>query len=271
MESDEARRGSCRQSNRHKGIIPIDASGSTQGAACKEGTKPMLTPQKTRDLARSLVACEADASTTSVETEAATLRVYERLRRQLCAPVGVEGFQALASRALTLAKSESPRLSAVQVTANGDLRGLGEPGSQADADEDGEVGVILIAQLLGLFLTFLGEATTLRLIEDLRLQVEVKAEDARPQAVVKAELGTTETRMHGPFEAILLEADQLRSVGERIEILANKHPGMEQGLVSVAGNIRNIATVLDVFTLIKSKAGGSQEDAPLPQTNGYLN
>jgi hypothetical protein len=28
---------------------------------------------------------------------------------------------------------------------------------------------------------------------------------------------------------------------------------------------------LDVFTLIKSKAGGSQEDAPLPQTNGYVN
>jgi hypothetical protein len=60
-------------------------------------------------------------------------------------------------------------------------------------------------------------------------------------------------------------------VGERIEILANKHAGMADGLVSVAGNIRSIATVLDIFTLIKSKAGGSQEDAPLPQTNGYLN
>jgi hypothetical protein len=46
---------------------------------------------------------------------------------------------------------------------------------------------------------------------------------------------------------------------------------MEQGLVSVAANIRNIATVLDVFTLIRSKAGGSQEDAQLPQTNGYVN
>jgi hypothetical protein len=45
---------------------------------------------------------------------------------------------------------------------------------------------------------------------------------------------------------------------------------MEQGLVSVAGNIRNIATVLDVFTLIRSKAGGSQE-APNLQTNLYMN
>jgi hypothetical protein len=46
---------------------------------------------------------------------------------------------------------------------------------------------------------------------------------------------------------------------------------MEDGLMSVAGNIRNIATILDVFTLIRSKAGGSQEDAPPPQTNGYVN
>ena len=136
----------------------------------------MAPPQKTRDLARSLVASEADAATTSLHTEPATVRVYERLRRQLGAPVGVDGFQALASRALALAKSESPRLSAVQLTANGGLRGLGEVGSESDVDEDGEAGIVLIAQLLGLFLTFLGEATTLRLIEDLRLQADAMAE-----------------------------------------------------------------------------------------------
>jgi len=46
---------------------------------------------------------------------------------------------------------------------------------------------------------------------------------------------------------------------------------MEDGLVSVAGNIRSIATVLDVFTLIRSKAGGPQEEAPDLQTNLYMN
>jgi hypothetical protein len=60
-------------------------------------------------------------------------------------------------------------------------------------------------------------------------------------------------------------------VSDRIENLADHHPGMEQGLYSAAGNIRSIATVLDVFTLIRSNAGGPQEDAPLPQTNGYMN
>ena len=56
--------------------------------------EPMSPPQKTRDLARILVACEADATTTSLDTEPATVRVYERLRRQLGASVGVDGFHA---------------------------------------------------------------------------------------------------------------------------------------------------------------------------------
>jgi hypothetical protein len=226
--------------------------------------------EKTRDLARSLVAREADASAASPHTEPATMRVYERLRRQLAAPVGVDGFQALASRALALAKSQSPGLSAVQVTANGGLCGLGEVEFQTSADEDGEAGIILIAQLLGLFLTFLGEATTLRLIEDLRLHAGARTEsDTTTEDTTAA--AVARPVMAAPFEDLLLEIDRLRSVSKHIESLADKHPGMEDGLVRVAGNIRSIATVLDVFTLIKSKAGGSQEDAPLPQTNGYVN
>ena len=230
----------------------------------------MCPQKKSRDLARSLVASEAVANTTSLQTEPASVRVYERLRRQLGAPVGAHGFQSLASRALALAKSESPRLRAVQVMANGGLRGLGEVESQTNPDEDGEVGVILIAQLLGLFLALLGEATTLRLIEDLRLQADVGAESATT-APGTATSAAEESAIAATFEDLLLEIDRLRNVSERIEALANKHPGMEEGLMSTAGNIRSIATVLDVFTLIKSKAGGSQEDAPIPQTNGYMN
>ena len=230
----------------------------------------MPPPKKTRDLAHSLVACEADASATSLQTEPATVRVYEKLRRQLGSAVGVDGFHALASRALALAKSESPQLSAVQITASGALRGLGEVESQTDADEDGEAGIILIAQLLGLFLAFLGEATTLRLIEDLRLQVGVSAESATTTEDTAA-LAADGPIMAAAFEDLLREIDRLRSVGEHIETLADKYPGMEDGLVSVAGNIRSIATVLDVFTLIRSKAGGPQDEAPNLQTNLYMN
>ncbi len=230
----------------------------------------MIPPKKTRNLARSLIAREADASTKSLQTEPATVRVYERLRRQFGAPVGVDGFQALASRALALAKSEFPRLNAVQVTADGGLRGLGEVESQTDMDEGGEAGIILIAQLLGLFLTFLGETTTLCLIEDLRLQADARTESAPTAADVEV-LSADGPAMNVAFEDLLLEIDRLRGVSERIETLADKHSGMEDGLVSVAGNIRSIATVLDVFTLIRSKAGGPQEDEPNLETNRYMN
>ncbi len=230
----------------------------------------MLPPEKTHALARSLVACEAEASTSALHTEPATVRVYEKLRRQLGAAVGTDGFQTLASRALALARSQSPRLSAVQLTANGGLRGLGGVESETGAGEDGEAGILLIAQLLGLFLTFLGEATTLRLIEDLRLQVDTMT----PAAATPGEMNLSAAggpQMTIAFEDLLLEIDRLRGVGERIETLADKHPGMADGLVSVAGNILSIATVLDVFALIRSKAGGPQEDEPDMEKNLYMN
>jgi len=154
--------------------------------------------------------------------------------------------------------------------ANGGLRGLAEIESQTNSGEDGDVGIILIAQLLGLFLTLLGEATTLRLIEDLRLQAEIGTESAATSADM-ANSVSEDLAIAAVFEDLLLEIDQLRKVSGRIENLANKHPGMEEGLLSTAGSIRSIATVLDVFTLIRSKAGGSQEDAPDLQTNRYMN
>jgi hypothetical protein len=77
--------------------------------------------------------------------------------------------------------------------------------------------------------------------------------------------------MAAAFEDLLLEVDRLRSVSKQIETLADQHPGMEDGLISVAGNIRSIATVLDVFALIRSKAGGPQEEAPNAETNRYMN
>ena len=270
MASDEARREPRRQSNLPESIMATDVSQSGRCVAYKERTESMPPPQKTRDLARSLIATEADAAKPPLHTEAATVRVYERLRRQLGASVGVDGFQALASRALAIAKSESPRLSAVQLTANGDLRGLGKVESRTDVDVDREAGTILIAQLLGLFLTFLGEATTLRLIEDLRLQVDV----SREAAAITEDTRTSAADgpvMDAAFEDLLREIDRLRSVSEHIETLVDKHPGMKDGLLSVAGNIRSIATVLDVFTLIRSKAGGPQEEAPDLQTNRYMN
>ena len=124
-----------------------------------------------RDLAQRLLAYEAVAGVGSELMESTILRVYEKLRQGLGEFAGVAGFQSLASRALALARTEDPSLSALRVSEDGALQGLGETEHPIDIGKDrageslaGEGGIILIARLLGLLLLFLGEALTLSLL-----------------------------------------------------------------------------------------------------------
>ena len=50
-----------------------------------------------------------------------------------------------------------------------------------------------------------------------------------------------------PFQAILREIDQLYNVSARLEALAEHHPFVSEPLVTVAGSVRNAATVLAVL------------------------
>jgi hypothetical protein len=125
-----------------------------------------MVPPESLDLTRRLLAYEALAGRTSAPAQSAALRVYEKLRRPLFALVGVAGFRSLARRALTLAQAETSTLSAVQVTTDGSLQGLGEHDQQIEKPQAGEGEAILIAQLLGLLSTFIGIAFTLRLVQD---------------------------------------------------------------------------------------------------------
>jgi hypothetical protein len=121
-----------------------------------------------RELAHRLLVYEDAEAETSEPMEAPTLRVYEKLRQSLGEFCGITGFHALAARALTLAKPDAPSLSAVRVTEDGSLQGLGEIETQFDINKDqaGEGGVILIARILGLLRIFLGEALTLSLLRN---------------------------------------------------------------------------------------------------------
>jgi len=106
-----------------------------------------------REWARHLLAYEAVAATTSLQTGSPTFRVYEKLRLPAMPLVGVDGFQVLAARALKLAKSNAPSLSAVHITALGCLSGFGpiEPQTEPESDRHRDAGVIFIAHLFGLF------------------------------------------------------------------------------------------------------------------------
>ena len=126
----------------------------------------MMLPPQTRDLAQRLLAYESAAGKTSDPTEFAAFGVCERLRQPLITLAGVAGFRSLLSRALTLARAEAPSLSAVQVAADGSVKGLDELASQTDKERSRDGGAILITQLIGLLLTFIGEGLTLRLVQD---------------------------------------------------------------------------------------------------------
>lgn len=95
------------------------------------------------------------------------MRVCERLRESLGKFLGVGGFHALLSRALAIADTEVPWLGVLQIKADGALEGLEEVEAKFDARELAEGEVVLVAQLLGLLLTFIGPALTLRLLQDI--------------------------------------------------------------------------------------------------------
>jgi hypothetical protein len=217
-------------------IMPSDSRPNVTRSLHGDGAKMMLSPQ-TRNLAQNLIAYEGAAGRTSEPMEFAAFRVCETLRRPVCALTGVAGFRALLSRALVLAKAEAPSLSALQVDADGTLKGLDELGRQIDKEQVRQGGVILVAQLLGLLLSFVGEAMTSRL---------VTSEISPPQRSISK---------HGVrtgFELILNEVEQLEGVSARLEGLAEAHPPFTEALTSVAGNVRNTATVLAVLVAVRS-------------------
>jgi hypothetical protein len=114
---------------------------------------------ETRELAEQLVALEARSQSVSTADRLATCRVCEKLRRPLVTLTGTAGFSSLLSRALTLAKRDSPALIAVQVKPDGSLEGLEGEAAQAHP--------ILVGYLLSLLITFIGETLTMRLLHDI--------------------------------------------------------------------------------------------------------
>jgi hypothetical protein len=119
-----------------------------------------------RDFARRLVALEAAHAEASVTGGSEVVRVCDKLRLPLSKLAGDAGFRSLMSRAVALAKAEIPSLVAVQVRADGSLEGLDGIGQDSNVGADGQAGVVVVAQLLGLLVTFIGEPLMLRLVRD---------------------------------------------------------------------------------------------------------
>ena len=112
----------------------------------------------TQDLARRLIAREALVARSSFEESEEAVRVCEKLRMPLAKFLGLDGYRSLMARALAMAKAENPALESVQLQPDGSLDGIGS--------KDAEAAGILLVQLLGLLVEFVGERMTFRLVLD---------------------------------------------------------------------------------------------------------
>jgi len=214
----------------------------------------MTFSSETNDLARSLLAYEAAAGRASDPARSPVVCVCEKLRGPLCTLAGVAGYRALFSRALVLATAAAPGLGALQIADDGSLQGFEELESHCDKDYASEAGVLLTTQLIGLFLSLLGGALTLQVMQGVF-----------PNLTVTTELGVLT-----PFEDILKEVGNLNSVSNRLAELADQNPGVEAALLSVSGNVRNTATTLEILAVLKTKSGEPQKKASRKRRDRYL-
>jgi hypothetical protein len=126
-----------------------------------------LATPKMREFAKRLIAYEIKSNRSAETKTAAVFLVSEKLRLHLTALMGNVGFRALLSRALALANAEVPWLHAVRVKADGSFGGLHGPGAQVGPEQLAEGSVVLLAQLLGLLVTFIGGSLTLGLVREM--------------------------------------------------------------------------------------------------------
>ena len=118
-------------------------------------------------LARQLLAgMAAGVEPPSGEADQA-VRACEQLRGPLTKLAGTAGFSSLLSRAVVLAQRQAPELEGLRVGADGTLEGLHETPQDRKAVQAAQRGgVILIAELLSLLVTLIGEPLTLQLVRE---------------------------------------------------------------------------------------------------------
>lgn len=122
-----------------------------------------------QNLARLLFAIEAKHARTDASQAYGVVKVCEKLRQPLTKFAGPVGYSSLLSRALALAQAEMPELKIASVQADGSLRFPDElePNTMpSDRGISENAGVTLVAHLLGLLDTFIGETLMITLLSD---------------------------------------------------------------------------------------------------------
>jgi hypothetical protein len=118
-----------------------------------------------RDFAARLIAHEAAVSRSADRGVSAAFVVPDKMRAPLATLLGNGGHRTLLMRALSLAGSEVSWLKNGRVAADGNLEGP-DPPAGVGSGEVLEGGIVLVAQLIGLLVAFIGERLTLQLVRE---------------------------------------------------------------------------------------------------------
>jgi hypothetical protein len=130
-----------------------------------------------RSIAERLIHYESARNDAAESGNIATFPTTERLRPQLATLMGNGGFRALLARALALASADASWLRAVRVNADGALEGLEPLHARLKPAEFREGHIVLLAQLLGLLVAFIGPGLTLRLVGEIWPQLSADTVD----------------------------------------------------------------------------------------------
>ncbi len=122
---------------------------------------------KLRAHAQRLIAYEMSRNASSKSTSTSAFVAIGTLGPHFGALMGAAGFRALISRALVLASAEVAWLHNLRFSKDGSFEGLNELEVQANPEEIANGGIVLLAQLLRLLVTFIGEDLTFRLLCDI--------------------------------------------------------------------------------------------------------
>jgi hypothetical protein len=120
-----------------------------------------------RDLAQRLIRCENRANRSSGTNSPLSFPVCAKLRPHLVTLVGNAGYHALISRALALAKAEAAWLGTVRVKVDGSLEALEAPPGSGNPADVLEGRIVLLAQLMGLLVAFIGPNLAARLVSEI--------------------------------------------------------------------------------------------------------
>ena len=124
-----------------------------------------------RNFAKHLIDYETSGNKPFETKTLPAFHVCEKLRAHLATSVGNAGSRELVSCAFARANAEVPWLRAVHVKADGQLEGLEALHAQRSPEQLSEGEVVLLAQLLGLLVAFIGERLTFRQVREVWPQV----------------------------------------------------------------------------------------------------